>query len=48
MVSGDGLTFTATSMHSSGRAIDVVVGDGNPSHRRTRVRWIAFRRWVTR
>lgn len=47
MVSGGGLTFTATSMHSSGRAIDVVVGDGNLSHRRTRAPWIAFRRWVT-
>lgn len=47
LVSGGGLTFTATSKHSSGRAVDVVVGDGNLEHRRTRERWVAFRRWVT-
>jgi hypothetical protein len=47
LVSGGGLTFTATSKHSSGRAIDVIVGDGNLKHQRTRARWIAFRRWVT-
>jgi hypothetical protein len=46
LVSGGGLTFTATSKHSSGRAVDVVVGDGNLEHRRTRERWVAFRRWV--
>jgi len=46
LVAGGGLTFTATSKHSSGRAIDVVVGDGNLNHRRTRARWVAFRRWV--
>ena len=28
LVSGGGLTFTATSKHSSGRAVDVVVGNG--------------------
>ena len=47
LVSGGGLTFTATSKHSSGRAVDVVVGNGNLKDRRTRARWIAFRRWVT-
>jgi hypothetical protein len=47
LVAGGGLTFTATSKHSSGRAVDVVVGDGNLKSRRTRARWIAFRRWVT-
>ena len=47
LVSGGGLTFTATSKHSSGRAVDVIVGDGNLEHRRTRERWVAFRRWVT-
>ena len=47
LVSGGGLTFTATSKHGSGRAVDVVVGDGNLKNRRTRARWIAFRRWVT-
>jgi hypothetical protein len=48
MVLGGGLTFTATSKHASGRAVDIVVGDGNLKHARTRVRWIAFRRWVSR
>jgi hypothetical protein len=47
LVSGGGLTFTATSKHSSGRAVDVIVGDGNLKHQRTRARWIAFRRWVS-
>jgi hypothetical protein len=47
MASGGGLTFTATSKHSSGRAVDMVVGDGNLKNKRTRARWIAFRRWVT-
>ena len=47
LVSGGGLTFTGTSKHSSGRAVDVVVGDGDLKHRRTRARWIAFRRWVS-
>ena len=46
MVLGGGLTFTATSMHSSGHAIDVAVGDGNLKNPRTRARWIEFRRWV--
>jgi hypothetical protein len=48
MVVGGGLTFTATSKHASGRAVDVLVGDGNLQHRRTRARWVAFRRWVSR
>ena len=47
LVRGGGLTFTATSKHSSGRAVDVTVGDGNLKHKRTRAKWIAFRRWVT-
>lgn len=47
LVSVGGLTFTATSKHGSGRAVDVVVRDGNLKSRRTRARWIAFRRWVT-
>jgi hypothetical protein len=47
LASAGGLTFTATSKHSSGRAVDVIVGDGNLKSRRTRTRWIAFRRWVT-
>jgi hypothetical protein len=47
MASGGGVTFTATSKHSSGRAVDVFVGDGDLRNKRTRARWIAFRRWVT-
>jgi hypothetical protein len=27
--------------------MDVIGGDGNLNHRRTRARWIAFRRWVS-
>jgi hypothetical protein len=47
MASGGGLTFTATSKHSSGRAVDMIVGDGNLENKRTRARWVAFRRWVS-
>lgn len=47
MAEGHGRTFTLTSLHSYGRAIDISVGDGNPSHRATRTEWVAFRRWVT-
>jgi hypothetical protein len=43
LVSGGGLTFTATSKHRSGRAVEVIVGDGNLKHQRTRAPWIAFR-----
>ena len=46
MVKGGGLTFTATSMHSAGHAVDLVVGDGDLRNPRTRASWIAFRRWV--
>jgi hypothetical protein len=47
MAIGGGRTYTLTSLHSYGRAIDVVVGDGNLGRRATRTQWIAFRRWVT-
>jgi hypothetical protein len=40
-------THTLTSNHSYGRALDIVVDDGNRAHARTRQDWIAFRRWVT-
>lgn len=43
-----GMTRTATSLHSDGRAIDVIVGDGRLSNSGTRERWIAFRSWVKR
>jgi hypothetical protein len=48
MAGGGGRTHTLTSLHSYGRAIDVVVGDGNLRRRATRAQWIAFRRWVTK
>ena len=47
MARGGGRTHTLTSLHSYGRAIDVVVGDGLLRHSNTRRRWVAFRRWVT-
>jgi hypothetical protein len=47
MAIGGGRTHTLTSLHSYGRAIDIVVGDGNLGRRATRAQWIAFRRWVT-
>jgi hypothetical protein len=47
MARGGGRTHTLTSLHSYGRAIDVVVGDGVLRHSTTRRRWVAFRRWVT-
>lgn len=46
MALGRGRTYTLTSSHSYGRAIDVLVDDGRPSHAATRAHWIAFRRWV--
>jgi hypothetical protein len=48
MAMGGGRTYTLTSLHSYGRAIDVVVGDGHLRRSATRAEWIAFRRWVTR
>lgn len=47
MAEGHGRTHTLTSNHSYGRALDVVVDDGNRAHARTKRDWIAFRRWVT-
>jgi hypothetical protein len=48
MAVGGGRTYTLTSLHSYGRAIDIVIGDGKINRRATRAQWIAFRRWVTR
>jgi hypothetical protein len=48
MAEGRGRTHTLTSNHSYGRALDIVVGDGDRANARTRRDWIAFRRWVTR
>lgn len=47
MAAGPGRTYTLTSMHQYGRAIDVVIGDGNLRRAGTRRQWTAFRRWVT-
>jgi len=41
-----GHTFTATSHHTGGWAVDVIVGTGNLRHRRTRREWMAFRHWL--
>jgi len=43
-----GSTHTATSLHTDGRAIDVVVGNGRLHDRANRAHWIAFREWVER
>jgi hypothetical protein len=47
MSKGGGRTHTLTSMHSYGRALDIVVDDGKQSRPRTHADWVAFRRWVT-
>jgi hypothetical protein len=47
MAEGGGRTYTLTSLHSYGRAIDINVDDGNLSHVATRRDWIAFRSWVS-
>jgi hypothetical protein len=43
---GQGRTLTLTSTHMTGRAVDVVVADGNVGRAATRRQWIAFRRWA--
>ena len=48
MAEGAGRTHTLTSNHSYGRALDIVVDDGNRAHPKTKRDWIAFRQWVTR
>ncbi len=40
------LTYTATSRHAEGYAVDVTVDDGDIRHAATREHWIAFRRWI--
>lgn len=47
MAASRGSTHTLTSLHAYGRALDILVDDGNVSHKATRTHWIAFRRWVT-
>jgi hypothetical protein len=43
---GRSRTLTLTSAHMTGRAVDVVVGDGNIGRATTRRQWVAFRRWA--
>ncbi|MEP6990318.1 MAG: hypothetical protein ABJA80_05245 [bacterium] len=47
MAEGRGRTHTLTSSHSYGRALDIVIDDGNRHNAHTRHNWIAFRQWVT-
>ena len=47
MAEGGGRTHTLTSNHSYGRALDIVVDDGNRAHPATKRDWVAFRRWLT-
>jgi hypothetical protein len=47
MAKRDGRTHTMTSNHSYGRALDIVIDDGNIARPSTRRDWVAFRRWVT-
>ena len=48
MAQGGGRTYTLTSHHSYGDAVDIVVGGGMASRAQQRAEWIRFRRWVTR
>jgi len=48
MAEGAGRTHTLTSNHSYGRALDIVVDDGNRARPQTKRDWIAFRNWVAR
>lgn len=48
MAKKPGLTHTLTSNHSYGRALDIVIDDGNLRRRATSRDWIAFRNWVIR
>jgi hypothetical protein len=45
---GDGRTAAATSVHSYGRAADLIVGDGRIDRAATAREWVRFRRWVVR
>ena len=43
---GHGRTYTATSMHSYGRAVDIAVEDGRTDRAATRNEWVRFRQFV--
>jgi len=47
MSKGRGRTHTLTSNHSYGRALDIVIDNGNRGNKKTKRDWIAFRKWVT-
>jgi hypothetical protein len=47
LAEGKGRTYTATSLHSYGRAVDIRVDDGNLTRASTRANWIRFRKFVT-
>ena len=47
LAEGKGRTYTATSLHSYGRAVDIRVDDGNLARASTRANWIRFRKFVT-
>jgi len=40
-------TYTLTSLHSYGRAVDIVVGDARLKRPATRKQWVDFREWVS-
>jgi hypothetical protein len=40
-------TYTLTSLHSYGRAVDIVIGDARLRRPATRKRWVEFRQWVS-
>lgn len=48
MSKGRGRTHTLTSNHSYGRALDIVIDNGNRGNKKTKRDWIAFREWVTK
>ncbi len=48
LTEGKGRTYTATSMHSYGRAVDIRIDDGNLERSSTRANWIRFRKFVTK
>ncbi len=39
-------TYTLTSLHSYGRAVDVLIGDARLKRPATREQWVGFRKWV--
>ncbi|NIQ58246.1 MAG: hypothetical protein GWN71_34350, partial [Gammaproteobacteria bacterium] len=46
MSRADGRTFSGTSLHSYGRAVDFVIGNGYGQTAQNRREYVAFRRFV--